>query len=97
MTLVRTRPMHGGTQWVHRFGNGYGASVIDSGYGADRGLYEVGTLWWVDGGSCLGRLEWPLDGVEWECQPDECIGYLTALEVVVVLAAIAALPAPEPA
>ena len=30
--------------WKYVFKNGYGASVIDDGYGGDRGLYEVAVL-----------------------------------------------------
>lgn len=32
------------TGWKYVFKNGYGASVIDDGYGGNRGLYEVAVL-----------------------------------------------------
>jgi len=33
-----------GRQSKFKFANGYGASVINDGYGGDRGLYELGVL-----------------------------------------------------
>ena len=34
----------GGHQATVRFDNGYGASIIDDGYGSERGLYELAVL-----------------------------------------------------
>jgi len=31
-------------RWTYRFDNHYGASIINSGYGADDGLYELAVL-----------------------------------------------------
>lgn len=33
-----------GQKWKFRFDNGYGASVINDGYGAEEGLYELAVL-----------------------------------------------------
>jgi len=35
---------NGGNQAIVNVGNQYGLSIIDNGYGKERGLYEVGTL-----------------------------------------------------
>jgi len=35
------------TQTISRFDNGYGASVIDHGYGSENGLYEVAVVKWI--------------------------------------------------
>ena len=35
------------TQNISRFDNGYGASVIDNGYGSDKGLYELAVVKWT--------------------------------------------------
>ena len=69
-----------GTQWKFVFPNGYGASVIDDGYGAEAGLYELGVLHG-------GRLTYdtPLT--------DDVLGWLTADDVVEALDKIEALPA----
>lgn len=72
-----------GTQWKYRFDNGYGASVIDDGYGGNQGLYELAVL---DAG---GRItyETPIT--------DDVLGWLTPDEVTEALDRIAALPAAE--
>ena len=69
-----------GHQWKFRFENGYGASVIDDGYGADRGLFELAVL------DPSGRIDYttPLT--------DDVLGYLTEAEVVEALDKIEALP-----
>lgn len=33
-----------GLQWEFKFANGYGASVINDGYGRDSGLYELAVI-----------------------------------------------------
>lgn len=40
---VTVRPCNGGIQWVFRFANGYGASVVQHpySYGGDQGLWEM--------------------------------------------------------
>lgn len=72
-----------GRQWLFNFDNGYGASVINDGYGASQGLYELAVL--------------DADGYIAYYTPitDDVIGYLSADEVGVVLAQIAALEAVE--
>lgn len=35
------------TQTISRFDNGYGASVIDHGYGSEKGLYELAVVKWT--------------------------------------------------
>lgn len=73
------RGLHvGGTQWRFEFPNGYGASVINDGYGAEQGLYEVGVLF-------QGNLtyETPIT--------DDVLGCLDEAEVVAVLDQVEAL------
>lgn len=67
-----------GRQWTFEFGNGYGASVINDGYGSEEGLYEVGVL---HGGKLTYQT--PLT--------DDVLGFQTHEQVVAVLDAIAAL------
>lgn len=68
-----------GTQWKFAFPNGYGASVINDGYGADAGLYELAVLH----GTSI-TYDTPLT--------DDVLGYLTEAEVTEALDKIAALP-----
>jgi hypothetical protein len=78
---IFTRGLHvGGTQWKFQFSNAYGASVIDDGYGAESGLYELAVL---------------RDGAITHDTPitDDVLGYLTEAEVAATLDRIAALPA----
>ena len=35
------------TQTISRFDNGYGASIIDDGYGSEKGLYELAVVKWT--------------------------------------------------
>lgn len=70
-----------GTQWKFRFDNGYGASVINDGYGREKGLYELAVL----GPDGHLTYETPIT--------DDVLGYLTADEVAEALDKIAALPA----
>lgn len=67
-----------GTQWKYDFPNGYGASVINDGYGGESGLYEVGVF---HGGHLTYKT--PIT--------DDVLGYLTAEQVSEALDAIAAL------
>lgn len=68
-----------GKQWKFRFPNGYGASVINDGYGADEGLYELAVL------DRNGHLDYTTPIT------DDVLGYLTADEVAKALDRIAAL------
>ena len=49
MILIQ-RPMRNGTQVVHKFENGYGASVVchEFSYGGDQGLKELAVLTFPD-------------------------------------------------
>jgi hypothetical protein len=71
-----------GTQWKFEFPNGYGASVIDDGYGAEQGRYELAVLI----GGANGSLTYETDIT------DDVLGWLTEDEVAEALDRIAALP-----
>jgi hypothetical protein len=71
----------GGRQERVKFNNGYGASIINDGYGWDKGLYEICVL------GSDGRLNYKTPIT------DDVIGYLTEDDVTRVLGEIAALPA----
>lgn len=69
-----------GHQWELRFANGYGASVINDGYGADQGLYELAVLG-------------PNGGISYDTPiTDDVLGFLTPDEVGATLDQIEALP-----
>lgn len=48
---IISRSLNGGTQDIHRFPNGYGASVVQGpySYGGDQGLYELAVIQFTDG------------------------------------------------
>jgi len=78
---------HEHKQWVYRFGNGYGASVVQGQhtYGGPAGLYELAVI--------------SFDGDEWHLTyqtpiTEDVLGHLTLAEVAETLVRIAALPAP---
>lgn len=71
----------GGHQWKFEFANGYGASVINDGYGADQGLYELAVI------GLDGHLSYDTPIA------DDVLGYLSPDEVGEALAKIEALPA----
>lgn len=68
-----------GSQWKFKFANGYGASVINDGYGAEAGRYELAVLG-QDGHLCHDT---PIT--------DDVLGWLTEDEVAAALDAIEAL------
>ena len=70
-----------GNQWKFTFPNGFGASVIDDGYGAQGGLYELAVL----GPDGKITYDTPLT--------NDVLGYLTDGEVGEALDQIEALPA----
>ena len=72
----------GGRQAVVKFDNGYSASIINDGYGSERGLYELAVK---HGGSIV--YDTPVT--------DDVVGYLTEDDVTDHLAQIAALPERE--
>ena len=68
-----------GKQWKFRFPNGYGASVINDGYGARAGLYELAVLG-------------PDDHLTYDTPvTDDVLGHLTEADVADALDRIAAL------
>lgn len=75
-------PRHGGKQYVFKFQNGFGASVVQHhfSYGGDKGLWELGVL------DSEGRLTYETEIT------DDVIGYLSEVEVQQVLNQIRKLP-----
>jgi hypothetical protein len=69
-----------GTHWTFEFPNGYGASVINDGYGREQGLHELAVM----RGTHIDY-DTPIT--------DDVLGCLSIAEVVATLDAIAALPA----
>lgn len=85
MILVE-RNLNGGTQTLHKFDNGYGASVISGGtytYGADQGLKELAVLKFGDGDNYKLCYETEIT--------DDVLGYLTDEDVTDLLIRIEAL------
>ncbi len=86
MILIQ-RPMRNGTQVVHKFENGYGASVVchEFSYGGDEGLKELAVIKFRKGD------KWSL------CYDteitDDVLGYLTDEDVADLLVQIEALEA----
>lgn len=72
-----------GTQWKFRFPNGYGASVINDGYGREAGLYELAVL------DADGSLTYDTPVT------NDVLGYLTEAEVADALDEIESLGAPR--
>lgn len=88
MILIE-RELNGGTQTVHKFDNGYGASVISGGtytYGGDQGLKELAVLKFTGDNYKL-------------CYDteitDDVLGYLTDEDVTDLLERIEALEAKQ--
>ena len=81
MTIIAKRSLNNGTQEIHRFDNGYGASKVmhDYSYGNDRDLWEIAIIKFTGDG------EW-----DWEITYDtpittDVIVYLTYTEAQAVL------------
>lgn len=86
MAVFLKRSINGGEQVVHKFENGFGASVVRHGfsYGGSRGLWELAVV--------------AFDGDEWHLNystpiTDDVIGYLTDEDVDTLLVRIEALEA----
>lgn len=78
MSIFLEREKFGGTQVIHKFDNGYGASVIqhEFSYGGDEGLYELAVL--------------EFEGDNWQITyeteiTDDVLGYLSEQDVVELL------------
>jgi len=76
-------------QWVWRFQNGYGASVVQGygTYGHEAGLYELGVIKFNGDGDRDWRLTYKTPVT------DDVIGWLSVEQVAEKLAEIAGLPA----
>jgi hypothetical protein len=89
MTLVQTKQdnLLGGIQYIHRFENGYGASVIRNkySYGGSSGLWELAVIRW-DGGDWDIAYNTPIT--------DDVLGYLSDEKVQSLLNQIEMLPDP---
>lgn len=77
----------GSVQWIYRFANGYGASVINDGYGSDRGLYELRVIRFYDDQTWTGTKDTPIT--------NDVLGWLKVADVAQTLVQIAALPRKE--
>lgn len=80
--IVNHKGNNRGTSTVHRFENGYGASVITDGYGSQEGLLELAVIKW-DGEDFKLTYETPITS--------DVLGYLTEGEVADALTRIEAL------
>ena len=88
-----TRDLNGGTQVVHKFENGYGASVVrapnvgfwGTTYGYDEGLWELAVLTFVNDTEFHLDYSTPIT--------NDVIGHLSDEDVLAVLAQIEALEA----
>ena len=81
MTIIAERSLNNGTQEIHRFDNGYGASKVmhDFSYGGGRNLWEIAVIKFTGDG------EW-----DWHIRydtpiTDNVLGYLTYTEAQAVL------------
>jgi len=86
MTLIQTQHdnLLGGIQYIHRFSNGYGASVIRNqySYGGKSGLWELAVI--------------KFDGDEWDLVydtdiTDDTLGWLDDNAVILTLVQISRL------
>ena len=81
MTIVAERSIFNGTQEIHRFDNGYGASKVmhDFSYGGDRNLWEIAVIKFTGDGAWDWRITYdtPITG--------DVLGHLTYTEAQAVL------------
>lgn len=84
--LVINGPILDGVQYIFRFDNSYGASVVkfDHTYGYDLDLWELAVIWIDENGDCSLVYDTPVT--------DDVIGYLTDAEVCELLGEIRDLP-----
>ena len=80
--LKFNRMSNGGNQAIVNFGH-YGLSIIDNGYGKERGLYEVGTLF-------HGQLAITLPSMTGD---DTVVGYCTPSAVEMIIESLSRLVA----
>jgi len=91
MAELFTRPLNGGTQTVHKFDNGFGASVVrapnvgfwGSTYGYEQGLWELAVLQFCSDDEYHLTYSTPIT--------NDVLGHLTDEDVIAVLARIEAL------
>lgn len=84
---ILTRPLNGGTQYLYRFPNGYGASLIVGGFAAYGGRELAVIRYDGDGVDDYGlTYDTPIT--------DDVLGHLSDDEVGPILDSIAALPNP---
>lgn len=75
-------PLSGNRQVLHRFDNGYGASVIRGlhTYGGPEGLFEIAVIVW-EGGEYSLTYDTPVtDDVLGYVDPEDVQGYLDQIE-----------------
>ena len=81
MTIIVERSINNGTQEIHRFDNGYGASKVmhDCSYGGDRCLWEIAVIKFTGDGvlDCHITYDTPIT--------TDVIGHLTYTEAQAVL------------
>jgi len=82
MGIYLERSLNGGSQVVHKFDNGFGASVVqhEFSYGGDEGLFELGVI------KFESEDEWHLNYST--SVTDDVIGHLTEEDVEDLLAKI---------
>jgi hypothetical protein len=75
MSVYLERSLNGGSQVLHKFENGFGASVVqhEFSYGADEGLFELGVIKFEN------EDEWHLNYST--SVTDDVLGYLTEEDV----------------
>jgi hypothetical protein len=82
----KKQDVNGGDQYLHKFDNNYGASVVrhDFSYGGNDGLWELAVIKYEDNGSWNLTYDTPIT--------DDVLGYLTEEEIDEILEQIKALP-----